>query len=73
MDYQCGFNVIARVLTRNRGRQENQRFEDAMMLSVKVEEGVTNKRTKEASFVLFCFFCLLSFEGRTRSMWRFPG
>lgn len=37
MDYQCVSNVIARVLKRNTGRQESQRVEDAVLLSVKVE------------------------------------
>ena len=45
MDYPGGLNVITRVLIGETGRKEgqNQRFEDATLLALKVEEGFSSQ------------------------------
>lgn len=53
MDYSGGFNIIARVLIRKKlvgeGRRLRERFQDAVLLSLKMEEGAMSHRTEAAS------------------------
>ena len=49
MDYLGGSNIVTKVLTCGRRSSESERFDDATLLTLKMEEGATSQGRQAAS------------------------